>query len=565
MKHNISFKQKLAKVFDDNMHTVMWQNVVDWAIIGLILLSTIEIILSTIPEVSNKYGIALKVVDIFTTIVFSIEIALRIWAADLQNPKYKGFIGRIRYCFSFYGFIDIISTYSFYLGFFLPLPTPALKALRIARLLRIFRYMKSFNLLKRAFRSKKDEMFISLQFLIIITLLLSFVLFFMENAKQPEVYKNIGDSVIWAFAQYIGDPGHFANFEPITTTGRVISCIIGILGIAIFAVPAGLIGSGFIETVEEDQKKEEIKKNTEKVKLAFERKLCRLTGYQVVPIHLSIADIMARMSMRENDIIDVVENSDCFRMINLASTIPADQKPEDKLAIEHFVTNTSYGCCIDRGSRITIFSPSNIVDASIGYFSYYLAKIGGFNYISREIGETRPYKSFYTTSQTSGFNECMEDLNRLACHKGDWIFTMLAASGANEPEYPTQLHFGFGGNQGDEELNSSHLFIQDKEDALKLFNEISLKVEEEFGISCDCQKYHQTSSEKLFMRHLNNPNLINNCVIRAAWSCILWNMRRVKLAKCLAELLASHICPEAPVGNDPELKIKNIGYSDYNN
>ena len=61
--------------------------------------------------------------------------------------------------------IDILSTYPFYLHFFMPVPYVALKALRIARLLRIFRYMKAFNILSRAISSKKREMVVSLQFL----------------------------------------------------------------------------------------------------------------------------------------------------------------------------------------------------------------------------------------------------------------------------------------------------------------------------------------------------------------------------------------------------------------
>ena len=111
------------------------------------------------------------------------------------------------------------------------------KVLRVARLFRIFRYIKAFNVLARAIRSKKNEMLVSLQFLCIITLMLSFILYFVEHEAQPEVYDNGWTSVIWAFAQYIGDPGGFAETPPITFWGRIIACIIGVLGIAIFAVP----------------------------------------------------------------------------------------------------------------------------------------------------------------------------------------------------------------------------------------------------------------------------------------------------------------------------------------
>ena len=122
--------------------------------------------------------------------------------------------------------------------------------------------------------------------------MLSFVLFFYEHAAQPEVYDNGFRSVIWTFAQYIGDPGGFADTPPITFAGRIIACIIGMLGIAIFAVPAGLVGAGFSEALDNELQEQTIKRNTDKLQNAFERKLDRPTGFQIVPPYLSICDIL---------------------------------------------------------------------------------------------------------------------------------------------------------------------------------------------------------------------------------------------------------------------------------
>ena len=380
------FREELNRVFDDNLHTKQWHNYVDYAIIGLIIISTVEVFLSTYDGIVERYGKWLHFVDYFTTILFTIEVSLRIWCADLLDSKYKGFWGRVRYCFSFYGLIDILSTYPFYLNFFVKIPYAALKALRIARLLRIFRYMKAFSILSRAIKAKKQEMVVSLQFLAIVTLILSFILFFVEHEVQPDVYNNGWKSVVWAFAQYIGDPGGFAETPPISFIGRLIACAIGILGIAIFAVPAGLIGSAFTEVMSADNHEIEIEENKKKLHLAFERKMCRFTRLQIMPLNLSIQEIIARMRMTENDIIEAVEHSQDFRIINIASTVPVDDRPMDKLAIEHFIVNRPYGCMIDRGSKVTIVSPSSLVDPVIGAYSYYFAKLGGFNYVSREIG-----------------------------------------------------------------------------------------------------------------------------------------------------------------------------------
>ena len=556
-------KKELARVFDDNLRTRQWQNVVDYIIIGLIVISTIEVFLSTYENIVEKYGHILKFIDWFTTIFFTIEVTLRIWTADLQDARFKGFKGRLRYCFTFYGLIDILSTYSFYLHFFMPMPYAALKILRVFRLLRIFRYMKSFRILGDAISSKKQELTVSLAFLSILTVILSFLLYFAEHAAQPELCENGWKTMVWAFAKYLGDPGKIADFPMVTFWGNLIAIIVGVLGIAIFAVPAGLISSGFIEVMDERRKTEETKKNVEKMHLAFERKLDRPTGFQIVPAFVSVADVQSRLKMSENDIFDALANAEDFRLVNLATTQPVNQHPEDRLVIEHYQLNRPYGVCIDRGSAVTIVSPSSLVDPIMGYFSYYLAKIGGFNYVSREIGETRPYKSFYLIDKAKEppfLKEYMEDLNRFAAVDGSWIITLLAASGANEPEYPTQFHFTYGGK--DETYNGENLTIHDIETFDSLYRDLSSRLEKEFGYISDRQRYHDSANPKLFVRRLEYPEKINALMLRIAWKATCWDMRRIQIAKTLSDAFATYLLGGINPYSD-ELKKKGMGYSDY--
>lgn len=558
------FKKQLANVFDSNLRTKQWENNVDYIIIGLIIISTLSIFISTF-KISPLCERVLHIIDIITVITFTIEVSLRIWAADEISPKYKGFWGRVRYCCTFYGLIDILSTYSFYIAIFLPLPYTILKSLRVLRLLRVFRYMRSFRLLQEAFSSKSKEMLISLQFLVIVTLMLSFVLFFCENAVQPEVYNNGMRSVVWAFAQYIGDPGGFADTPPITFPGRIIACIIGLLGIALFAVPAGLVGAGFSEAMDNESHKERIRKNIEKLKIAFERKLDRLTGFQIVPQHLSICDIQARMGMKTDDIIDAVEVSKCFRLINLAVTQTIDEHPNDKLAIEYFLVNRPYGYCIDRGSKITIVSPSSLADPCIGNFSYYLALIGGFNYISREIGELRPYRSYYSFADRNNHEEnlplYMEDLERLTSREGSWTLTPLVASGANEPAYPTIFHFSAGGAKGDERFEGENLIVQDMDAYKTFYDDLSKELETKFVMTSDHQRYHNLTTPNLFVRRFNEgQGCKNNIVLRIAWSACLWDSRRIAIAKTIADAVNRHFEGDVVKEYVPELKIKKSGY-----
>ena len=103
-------KLNLARVFDDNLHTQQWHNIVDSIIIFIILLSTAEIFISTF-DIDPQLRRILWWVDVITLIFFTIEVALRIWVAPVINPKYNGLKGRIKYCFTFYGALDILSTF----------------------------------------------------------------------------------------------------------------------------------------------------------------------------------------------------------------------------------------------------------------------------------------------------------------------------------------------------------------------------------------------------------------------------------------------------------------------
>ena len=558
------FKKNLARIFDNDLRTRQWENYPDYIIIGLIVISTLSVFISTF-DIPPFWESVLSVIDIVTVITFTVEVTLRIWSADELDERYKGFWGRVRYCFTFYGMIDILSTYTFYVSLFLPLPYSVLKSLRVVRLLRVFRYMHSFRLLQQAISSKAKEMWVSLQFLVIVTLMLSFVLFFYENNAQPEVYDNGLRSVVWAFAQYIGDPGGFADTPPITFAGRMIACVIGLLGIAIFAVPAGLVGAGFSEAMEDEKKNNEIVKNTKKLHLAFERKLDRPTGFQIVPQHLSICDIQARMSMKVDDILDAVETSDNFRLINLATTQTIDEHPQDKLAVEHFIVNRPYGCCIDRGSKVTIVSPSSVVDACIGNFSYYLALIGGFNYISRELGELRPYRSYYAFADRYTHEEnlhlYMDDLERLTSRNGSWTLTPMVASGALEPSYPTIFHFTNGGPKGDESFEGENLIVKDVMAYKAFYEDLTAELEEKFAMASDHQRYHNGSVANIFARKFEpGKGSENNIILRIAWSACLWDSRRIAIAKTIADALNRHFENNITKEYDTDLTVKKCGY-----
>ena len=119
----------------------------------------------------------------------------------------------------------------------------------------------------------------------------------------------------------------------------MIACIVGVLGIAIFAVPAGLIGSGFVEVIEADRKAEKDKANVEKLRQRFKFAQCRYTKFIRTPQYVSLATIQEKTLMTNEDIFDAIASSEEFRLKNLAKTRPIEERPSDKLVVEHFLLN----------------------------------------------------------------------------------------------------------------------------------------------------------------------------------------------------------------------------------
>lgn len=564
----MNLRKQMARVFDDNLRTEQWKNIVDFLIMFMILLSTLEVFLSTF-EWNTTIRLALRVIDITTLVFFTIEVALRIWTAPELFPASSAWKSRLKYCTSFYGIIDLLSTVPFYAQWLIPMPIYALKTLRTFRIIRLFRitrYMRSFKLLSGAIASKRHELVISSQFLIIVTIILSLILYYAEHEVQPENYNNGFVSVIWAFAQYIGDPEEFAATPPITLLGRVVACIVGLMGIAIVAVPAGIIGAGFTEALEDDKRSSTIRENVIKLRGAFQRKMDRPSRYQIIPPYRSAEDVKALLGMTSADLNEAVENGTGFRLVNLASSIPSEQYTPDRIAVEHFFINRSYGCFIDRGSTVTIINPTAYIDVGMGNFGFYLALIGGFNYISREVGAIVPSRSFFNIDSRDALpnlSDYCDDLELLLNRPNAWGVTVLAASGALEPVLPTNIHLTIGGPKGDTRMAGDDLLVHDEATYRQFHDDIVAEMKERFNLTTDHQAYHSSNNPRLFLRKINLNDDVNNVVIRIEWDKILYDPRRILITKTFAEIIAKDFaCTDLP-DNENILKKKEIGFDGY--
>lgn len=544
-------KRQLALVFDDNLRTRQWQNVVDWIIIGLIVVSTVEVFLSTFDGVSQRYGHWLYAIDLFTTIFFTIEVTLRIWCADLVDPKYKGFWGRVRYCFSFYGLIDVLSTYTFYVAFLLPIPYSLLKALRIARLMRVFRYMKAFRVLSKAVSSKGRELWVSLQFLTIVTLILSFILFFVEHEAQPEVYDNGWRSVVWAFAQYIGDPGGFADTPPVTLIGQIIACLVGLLGIAIFAVPAGLIGSGFSEVMEQEEKEKELLDNATAINEMMLVKSLKREDIYWPSRNISFGDLTLKLNLTVEEIIKSVAASSNLRIKNLAAALPKGPKT-DLMVVNQYYVNEEYGSHVERGSSITIVNPIGVGDNGLSYFDWHIAQLGGFNYVANEFYSMQHYDrtkrcTFYSANEETQANPAFQ---RFASHildgrgKDDWIIVVV---GEQRVKDVTDLHFEFGGATGEERFDFEGGIAPDRAMVRTLYDDMKAAFDQK-GLTLDAHQVQPPLQEVNLSRYLQSCTQANVLQLSASYKLMVFDDKVYSAIVAIADVLNRHLEQKHPKG-----------------
>lgn len=551
------FKNGLARVFDDNLHTKQWHNYVDYAIIALIIVSTLQVFISTF-DVSKQSEHVLRWIDLITTITFTFEVTLRIWVADKLDPKYKGVWGRIRYIFSFYGFIDVVSTYPFYLTFWLPIPYSLLKVFRVARLFRVFRYMRSFKLLAKAFQSKKEELWVSVQFLTIVTVILSFVLFFYEHQAQPEVYDNGIVSVVWAFAQYIGDPGGFAETPPITIVGRLIACIIGVLGIAIFAVPAGLIGAGFTEAMADDKNRRKINENIRSIVHSFKfEKDQQHTSLFVVPRYKEVNTITTRKFIPFNDILEAVKESDCLHLYDMVNAMNAADHPESKLVVFNYKRNTVYGCCIDRGSRVTIVSTSGNTEPASSWLAYHIAKLGGFNYVAKEtetdLDNPTSYYNIPNDASCPNLQLFLDDITRLASRPNSWVIPILGAIGLKSRE--TQFHFCYNTTKHDSSYDDPKALIKDYITFDKMYKYVAEVLENNYGYKSDKNEWYAIGKQNVG-HHIVADNVFT---LRVECFVYMFDNRYLQVIKDLAESFHQTLEPERPLVIPAEMLKRNNG------
>ncbi len=201
----------------------------DLVIQGLIILSILSFSVETLPNLSAKVQATLYLIETVTVAAFTAEYLARLWVADR----------RIRFVVSFYGLIDLIAIAPFYLSTGVDLR--AVRALRLLRLFKLFRYSRSINLFRRAFHLIRDELALFGATALLVLYVAAVGIYFFEHDAQPEKFGSVFHSLWWAVTTLttVG----YGDAYPVTLGGRIFTFFVLAIGLAIVAVPTGLISA----------------------------------------------------------------------------------------------------------------------------------------------------------------------------------------------------------------------------------------------------------------------------------------------------------------------------------
>lgn len=213
------------------------------------------IVCSLVPLAFKQNHIAFTIIDYFCSSVFIIDYLLRWLTADFKYEN-KNAISFLRYPFGFMALIDLITI----LPTFTPL-SQGFKLLRVFRLLkafrvfRAFRYSKSVKIIARVLKRTRRSLLAVGTFALAYILISSLVIFNVE----PDSFDTFFDAIYWATVSLttVG----YGDIYPITVAGRIVTMFSSLFGIAIIALPSGIITAGYMEEIKKTDKDENLNNN----------------------------------------------------------------------------------------------------------------------------------------------------------------------------------------------------------------------------------------------------------------------------------------------------------------
>lgn len=176
---------------------------VHYFVLFFISISIAAVIASSYESMAD-YRIGLFAITYASSFVFLVEFVARIFSAPAQYPALSRNRARLRYLFSFYGFVDFVAILPCVLSYFY-WDTPTVHVIILPYIFIIFkliRHSRSFQLIGKALASVKEELATAYTACFIMVCFSAILMYYLERSAQPEVFRNIGDGVWWSIVTF---------------------------------------------------------------------------------------------------------------------------------------------------------------------------------------------------------------------------------------------------------------------------------------------------------------------------------------------------------------------------
>lgn len=227
----------------------------DRFIIALILGNTVALAVGTVEPISAAVEGRLPRfffwIEAVSVSIFILEYLARLWAcaADAEEKYRHPFWGRVKFALTPLLIIDLLAIMSFILLPFLGWDLVELRIIRlVARAARLGRYFSGMRTLGQVVADKRYELFTVLLVLGVMLVLASSLMYFAEHRAQPDKFASIPAALWWSIITLttVG----YGDVSPVTPWGQLIAGVIAVTGIGLFALPAGILSSGFLTEIQ---------------------------------------------------------------------------------------------------------------------------------------------------------------------------------------------------------------------------------------------------------------------------------------------------------------------------
>ena len=229
-------------------------------IVVLIVISVAVAILDTLEELPAEVKTAFYLIEVVTLLIFTVEYGLRLWSCTADKEFHDPLKGRLLYLITPFALIDFVAIFPSYVTLFAGATAIDLLFLRSIRLLRVFRVFKlgryndAFTMVKKVLYTKKGELFV-VAFTGIIVIIISASLMYLAESHTNSAFDSIPEAMWWSI-ETLTTVG-YGDVLPITPLGKLLASVISVAGIAFIALPAGILGAGFLEEFQNKRNKKQ--------------------------------------------------------------------------------------------------------------------------------------------------------------------------------------------------------------------------------------------------------------------------------------------------------------------